>query len=123
MAALDPLLAHIELKPLVARVAEAHSPQAVASGTVCWDDTGDLMVPPSGQAMVEHEDAVRQIVAGSRHAMAAAAHPPHVVSTAQPFQGGESCPAYACTEQVVLQRILQAWAIAKTVATVVETTV
>ena len=87
VAAKDPRLAQVEMKPLaVATVAKAHLQsflQALASGTVYWDDTGDLMVPPAGhatlldhlqhglyykvirwEAVVKHEDAVRQLVAG-----------------------------------------------------------
>ena len=86
MALRDPLLAAVPVKPLIATCAKSHLQswlQALKSGAVYWDDTGELMVPPGHmkslidhlenglyyevlqwKAVKDHEDAVRQLIAG-----------------------------------------------------------
>ena len=82
----DPLLARVPLVDLLGTFAKSHLLsflQALASGTVYWDDTKTLMLPPPCQealkdhlelgwfceilkweAVEKHEDAVRQLIAG-----------------------------------------------------------
>ena len=86
MALRDPQLAPVPMKTLIATCGKSHPQswlQALKSGAVYWDDTGELMVPPGHmgplldhlenglyyevlqwKAVRDHEDAVRQLIAG-----------------------------------------------------------
>ena len=60
MAKRDPLLAPVPMADLLGCCAKSHLLsflQALKSGTVYWDDTGDLMVPPPAHhCLIEHLD-------------------------------------------------------------------
>ena len=65
MALRDPLLAAVPVKPLIATCAKSHLQswlQALKSGAVYWDDTGELMVPPRPHAVADRSPGERPLL-------------------------------------------------------------